>query len=187
MDRSMNRTARTYRTAAAAIAVVAILVSACAAQTGGGATPGASQAPAATAAASAAAGAAVTVEVANDAKLGDHLTGANGKTLYVLTKDTPGTSTCTDSCATTWPPFILGAGETTAAGAGVTGTLGTLKRADGSMQVTYDNLPVYYFSGDSAAGDANGQGIGGVWYVVTPAGAPGGSGAPAPNDGGYSY
>jgi predicted lipoprotein with Yx(FWY)xxD motif len=170
---------------------VAILVSACAAQTGGGATPGASQAPAGTAAASAAAsgaaGTAYTIDIAHDAKLGDHLTGEDGKTLYILTKDTPGTSTCADSCAATWPPFILDSGETTAAGTGVTGTLGTLKRADGSMQVTYDNLPVYYFSGDSAAGDAKGQGVGGVWYVVTPAGAPGGSGAPAPNDGGYSY
>ena len=183
----MNRSGSTFRTAAAAIAGLAILVSACAAQTGGGATPAASQAPAATAAASAAAGTAYTVDIAHDAKLGDHLTGEDGKTLYILTKDTPGTSTCTDSCAATWPPFTLDAGETTAAGSGVTGTLGTLKRADGSMQVTYDNLPVYYFSGDSAAGDAKGQGIGGVWYVVTPAGAPGGSGAPAPNDGGYSY
>ena len=182
----MNRM-RMSRTAAAAIAAVAILTSACAAQTGGGATAGASQAPAATAAPSAAAGTAYTIDIAHDATLGDHLTGEDGKTLYVLTKDTPGASTCTDSCATTWPPFVLDAGETTAAGSGVTGTLGTLKRADGSMQVTYNNAPVYYFSGDSAAGDAKGQGIGGVWYVVTPAGAPGGSGAPAPNDGGYSY
>lgn len=183
----MDRSGRTYRTAAAAIAMVAILVSACASQTGGAATPAASQAPASSAAASGAAGMATTVEIAHDAKLGDHLTGKDGKTLYILTKDTPGTSTCTDSCAATWPPFILATGESTAAGSGVTGTLGTLKRADGSIQVTYDNLPVYYFAADSAAGDAKGQGVNGVWFVVTPAGAPGGSGAPASNDGGYSY
>jgi predicted lipoprotein with Yx(FWY)xxD motif len=191
----MYRSGRTYRAAAVAVAMVAVLVSACASQTGGGAAQApsqasaASQAPAATAVASTsgAAGSAYTVEVAHDAKLGDHLTGKDGKSLYVLTKDTPGTSTCVDSCAATWPPFTLDSGETVVAGMDVTGTLGTLKRADGSMQVTYDNLPVYYFSGDSAAGDAKGQGIGGVWYVVTPAGAPGGSGAPAPNDGGYSY
>lgn len=182
----MNRSGRAYRTAAAAIAMVAILVSACALQTGGGATRAVSQGPAATAAASAAAGPALTVDIANDAKLGGHLTGKDGMTLYVLTKDSPGTSTCADSCAATWPPFTLGTGEMVAPGSGVTGTLGTLKRADGSMQVTYDNLPVYYFSGDSSAGDAKGQGNGGVWYVVTPAGAPGGGGAsPGATDSGY--
>jgi len=187
----MNRSGRMSRAAVATFATVAIVVSACAAQTGGGATPAASQAPAATAAAtaaaSAAAGSTYTVDIAHDPNLGDHLIGQDGRTLYIFTKDTPGASTCTDTCAATWPPFTLSAGATVAAGTGVTGTVGTLKRADGSMQVTYDNLPVYYFSGDSAAGDVKGQGIGGVWYVVTPAGAPGGSGAPAPNDGGYSY
>jgi predicted lipoprotein with Yx(FWY)xxD motif len=181
----MDGSTRSLRMAAAAIAMLAVLVGACASQTGGAATAPASQAPGSTPAASA--GEANTVNIAHDAKLGDHLTGVDGKTLYIFTKDTPGTSTCTDSCAATWPPFTLDAGVSVEPGAGVTGTLGTLKRADGSMQVTYDNLPVYYFSGDSAADDAKGQGIGGVWYVVTPAGAPGGSGAPAPNDGGYSY
>ena len=171
-----------------AVAILAVLVAACASQTGGGATPAASQAPAASAAASGAAGTAYTIATAHDAKLGDHLTGEDGKTLYVLTKDTPGATTCTDSCAATWPAFTLDSGETVVAGTGVTGTLGTLKRPDGSMQVTYDNRPVYYFSGDSAAGDVKGQGVGGVWFVVTPAGEPGGAGAPAPaSDGGYSY
>jgi predicted lipoprotein with Yx(FWY)xxD motif len=183
----MDRSTRSFRTAAVAVAVFAVLVGACAAQTGGGATPAASQAPAATAAASGAAGTAFTVDIAHDAKLGDHLTGKDGKTLYILTKDTPGVSTCTDACAGTWPPFTLASGETVVAGTGVTGTLGTLKRPDGSMQVTYDNRPVYYFGGDSAAGDVNGQGTGGVWFVVTQAGQPGGSGAPAESNGGYSY
>ena len=184
----MDRSARSFRTAVAAVAMLAVLVAACASQTGGGATPAASQAPAATAGASGGAGTAYTVEIAHDAKLGDHLTGEGGKTLYILTKDSAGASSCTDAtCAATWPAFTLDTGESVTAGAGVTGTFATLKRPDGSMQVTYDNRPVYYFSGDSAAGDANGQGINGVWYVVSPAGEPGGSGAPPASDGGYSY
>ena len=180
----MDRSGRSLPMAAGAVATLAILLAACA-QTGGGATPIATQAPASTPAASA--GEANTVEIAHDAKLGDHLTGTDGKTLYLLTKDAPGVSTCTDACATNWPPFTLATGVSVKPGSGVTGTLGTLKRADGSMQVTYNNRPLYYIGGDSAAGDVNGQGTSGVWYVVTPAGEPGGQGAPPASDGGYSY
>lgn len=183
----MDRSARSFRSAAAAVAVLAILVSACAAQTGGGATPAGSQAPASTASATGAAGGA-SVQIAHDAKVGDHLTGAGGKTLYLLTKDTAGASTCVDTCAANWPPFTVATGESVVAGSGVTGTFATLKRADGSMQVTYDDRPLYYFAADGAAGDAKGQGVNDVWFVVSPAGEPGGpGGSPAASDGGYSY
>ena len=186
----MDRPGHSLRIAPGAIATLAILVAACA-QTGGGATPVASQAatqaPASTAAASAVE--AATVEIAHDAKLGDYLTGEGGRTLYLFTRDSPGVSTCTDACAATWPPFTLAAGAAVEAGSGVTGTLGSLERADGSTQVTVNDRPLYYFGGDSAAGDLKGQGLNGVWYVISPAGEPGGAGgSPAPtSDGGYSY
>lgn len=120
--------------------------------------------------------------------LGALLTDGSGRTLYILTKDKKGTSTCTGNCASSWPPFTASA----SAGSGVDGSLlGTTKRSDGSMQVTYKGHPLYYFAGDSAAGQTNGQGIGGVWFVISPSGDPitatassgsgsgGGYGAPA--------
>lgn len=60
--------------------------------------------------------------------------------------------------AKNWPPFTLDPGETATAGDGVTGTIGSVTRSDGSKQVSYNGLPVYYFAGDSEAGDTTGQG-----------------------------
>lgn len=122
----------------------------------------------------------------SDATLGAYLTGDNGMTLYVLTKDSPGTSTCSGTCATNWPPFTVNAGETATAGAGVTGTIATLTRADGKTQVTYMGAPLYYFAGDSKAGDVNGQGVGGVWFVAATAGGPGGASGASPSAGASS-
>lgn len=184
----MDRPGHSLRMALGAVATLALLVAACG-QTGGGATPATTQAPVSSPAGGA--GVATTVDIAQDAKLGDYLTGTDGKTLYLFTRDTPGVSTCTDACAANWPPFTVGAGGSVEPGGGVTGKLGVLKRADGSTQVTYNDRPLYYFGGDSAAGDANGQGLNDVWFVVSPAGEPGGAeGSPAPaptSDGGYSY
>ncbi len=86
-------------------------------------------------------------------------------------------------CPTNWPAFTLDAGETLAAGEGVTGVVGTFARSDGTMQVAYDGRPLYYFAGDKAAADVNGQGKGGVWFVAAVDGsvpaAPAPSGSPA--------
>jgi predicted lipoprotein with Yx(FWY)xxD motif len=87
--------------------------------------------------------------------------GANGMTLYHFAKDTPnsGTSACTATagCITKWPPLTVPTGSTPVAGSGAGGTLGTITRPDdGSTQVTYKGLPLYFYSGDSAVGDANG-------------------------------
>lgn len=112
--------------------------------------------------------------------LGTFLTGEDGKTLYYFANDTaPGASTCTDSCVENWPLFTLEADETLAAGEGVTGVLATFPRADGTMQVSYDGRPLYYFAGDQAAGDVNGQGRGDVWYVAAEDGTLNGPAAPA--------
>ena len=102
--------------------------------------------------------------------LGPFLTATGGRTLYILTRDHPGTTTCTGACASVWPPFTVGTGTSAVAGSGVTGTLGTITRPDGSTQVTYDGMPLYHYSGDTQAGQANGQGIQGVWYVALAAG-----------------
>lgn len=111
-------------------------------------------------------GEAYTVEAVADASLGTYLTGEDGKTLYVFKSDAADTSNCNDACATSWPPFVVEADEIVEAGAGVTGTLATITRADGTLQVAYDHQPLYYYSGDAAAGDTNGQNMGGLWFVA---------------------
>ena len=123
-----------------------------------------------------------TVGTATAGGLGPFLTGAAGRTLYILTRDSPGTSTCTGGCASIWPPFTVSGGAAPGAGTGVTGKLATIRRTDGRVQLTYNGMPLYYYSGDSAAGQANGQGVQGVWYVALAAGngsSGGGSAAPS--------
>src|SRR5690348_2923284 len=83
-----------------------------------------------------------TVMVTKDAKLGNIFTDAKGMTLYAWTKDTAGKSTCAGACATTWPPLTATGAVTLPAG--VTGTLATIKRDDGTTQVTYNDMPLYY-------------------------------------------
>jgi predicted lipoprotein with Yx(FWY)xxD motif len=115
------------------------------------------------------------------------LTNASGFALYWFAPDTATTSKCNGSCATYWPPVK---GPATA-GPGVTGKLGTIKRSDGSPQATYDGHPLYTYTGDTAPGQAKGNGLnasGGVWHVVTASGAaaPAAS-ASASSGGGYGY
>lgn len=110
----------------------------------------------------------VTVQVADDAVLGKFLTDGQGMTLYMFAKDTPNVSNCYDQCAVNWPPLLVGEGEAPSAGAGVTGQLGVIERTDGTRQVTYNDMPLYYFAGDSKPGDTNGHNVKGVWFVVHP-------------------
>lgn len=121
------------------------------------------------------------VAVTQDADNGAILTDAAGMTLYLFTKDmTAGESACADDCAANWPPLTAAEGMTLPAG--VPGELGTIERTDGGQQVTYNDIPLYLFAADQAAGDVNGQGVGGVWFVVHP-GAELGEYAAAPGEG----
>jgi predicted lipoprotein with Yx(FWY)xxD motif len=106
-----------------------------------------------------------TVEV-SDSDLGEILVDAEGMTLYVFTNDTEGTSNCSGDCLAQWPPLTVDEGEEPVAGEGVSAELATIERDDGSVQVTANGLPLYYFAADQAAGDLNGQNVGGVWFVV---------------------
>jgi predicted lipoprotein with Yx(FWY)xxD motif len=113
-----------------------------------------------------------------DTDAGPSLVGPNGMTLYVFTQDTDGTSTCTDECAAAWPPLTVQAGAEVESGDGVTGELAIVDREDGDSQVTYDGMPLYYYSGDSEPGDATGEGVNDVWFIASPEGQEGGGAAP---------
>jgi predicted lipoprotein with Yx(FWY)xxD motif len=102
--------------------------------------------------------------------LGKVVVAADGRTVYVFDKDTAGsgTSACTGACLAKWPPVQATSGSPTSLG--VTGQLGTIKRDDGTEQVTLAGMPLYLYSGDSHAGDVTGQAVGGAWWVVSPDG-----------------
>lgn len=111
----------------------------------------------------------VTLSVFEHPALGKILVDGEGITLYGFTKDEPGKSNCFGECLDKWPPFltqgapILGEGVDPA-------LVGTATLSDGSMIVTYNQMPLYYWYDDKAPGDTDGQDVGKVWYVVSPTG-----------------
>lgn len=99
-------------------------------------------------------------------KLGNVLVGPNGMTLYMFTKDTPNTSTCVDKCAENWPPLVVKSADAIVPGVNTPGKLGTTTRADGTLQVTYNGMPLYFYKSDKALGDSTGENVGQVWFTV---------------------
>jgi len=136
---------------------------------------------------------ATTVTVASGAGLGTILVGPGGRTIYLFQRDTGPTSTCSGACLAQWPA-VTTHGKPQAGGGATASMLGVTKRSDGTTQVTYAGHPLYYYAGDGAAGDVNGQGLdayGAKWYVVAPSGAadtqqPSG-GSTTSGGGGYGY
>ena len=107
--------------------------------------------------------------VSQTGDLGEFLVDAEGMTLYMFTNDTENTSNCYDDCAEAWPP-VLSEGDPTL-GEGLDAALvSTTERTDGTTQVTYGGMPLYYWVKDAAPGDTTGQNVGEVWFVVSPAG-----------------
>ena len=105
-------------------------------------------------------------------KLGTFLVGPNGMTLYLFEKDKTSKSRCSGQCAQFWPP-LLTSGKPKASGKAKSSLLGTTKRSDGKLQVTYKGHPLYYYARDGDAGDSYGQGLksfGASWYVLAPSG-----------------
>jgi predicted lipoprotein with Yx(FWY)xxD motif len=116
-------------------------------------------------------GANAMIKVARIQGFGLFLSDNAGRTLYAFANDTKDTSNCTGNCVQNWPPFTapsLPQGDT-----GINMTLlGMSTRPEGTMQVTYDGHPLYYYSGDKNPGDVKGHGIGNVWHVLSPRGNP---------------
>lgn len=132
---------------ALALVVPALALTACGSSSGG---------------ASSSSSAAISVQ--KKAKVGNVLVGPSKRTLYHLTAEQGGKIACTGSCAKTWPPYTT-AGA--APSASVSGTVGTVTRPDGAMQVTFNGQPLYYYAKDKGSADALGQGVDGVWFAVT--------------------
>lgn len=160
---------------AAAIIVVAGVAAACsgAATSAPAASPSAAPAASAAASAAGASAAAAGGSVVMTATVGSNGTlvvaSSNGMTVYTFDKDVAnsGTSACSGGCLTKWPALTVPAGSTPTAASGITGKLGTITRTDdGTLQVTYNGKPLYFFSGDKAAGDSNGIYTG--WSAVKP-------------------
>ena len=104
-------------------------------------------------------------------KYGAVLASSNGRTLYHLTAEKRGKIACTGTCAKAWPPLTIKNGSKPTAGTGIKqAKLGTIKRPDGSMQVTYNGYALYRYGDDTKKGDAKGEGENGVWFAVSPAG-----------------
>jgi predicted lipoprotein with Yx(FWY)xxD motif len=129
---------------------------------------------------------------ASSTMLGTILVDGSGRTLYLFGKDQPNQSACAGACVAAWPVDPTSAAPK--AGSGVKASLlGSIKRSDGTTQVTYNRHPLYYYSGDSQAGQQNGQGLnafGATWHAVTPAGGAVSGGATATTaatGGGYGY
>ncbi|MDT4922771.1 MAG: hypothetical protein QOG01_484 [Pseudonocardiales bacterium] len=150
------------------LAAAAVLAAACSNGTNGSASAPASSS-ASPAAARASSAATVDVRTSNGKSF---LTDSSGRALYLWTPDTMTKSMCSGACATAWPPLTAKGAPT--AGTGATASdLGTISRSDGTKQVTYAGHPLYYFAGDNAAGQTNGEGsngFGAPWYVVAPSG-----------------
>jgi predicted lipoprotein with Yx(FWY)xxD motif len=104
--------------------------------------------------------------------LGQIIVDGRGRSLYLFEKDTRGHSACSGTCAAYWPPFLTN-GKSTAIKGAKASLLGSIRRSDGSRQVTYAGHPLYFFSGDTKRGQTAGEGLhnfGAGWYVLTPSG-----------------
>jgi predicted lipoprotein with Yx(FWY)xxD motif len=137
---------RTDTVAKLALLTATVMLAAC----GGGSGDGASKAPVAT---------------AEKAKVGRVVVDADGRTLYRFTAEAQGLPVCAGACVATWRPALV------ASASGLPAHVATVRRPDGGkLQLTYDGHPLYRYAGDRSASDANGQGVGGQWFVVEPAG-----------------
>lgn len=112
-----------------------------------------------------------TLQTAKTAKYGAVLADSSGRTLYRYTPDRKGKSVCTGQCLGYWPPALVkSTAKMTTAGGVKRSLLSTIKAAHGMRQLTYAGFPLYRYVGDGKAGQVNGQGVDGTWYVVNTAG-----------------
>ncbi len=135
-----------------------------------------------------------SVSVRDDPTFGEILVDSSGNALYSAEQEATGTVVCVADCAGIWPPLTLPDGETPTVGDGVTGSVGTVTRDDGTVQVTYNGAPLYTFSLDPEPGSVTGEGVADafdgtdfVWHVATVSGEVPTAPATSEDDPGYRY
>jgi len=168
----------TFLASGAALLLVALAVAGC-----GSSGSSSSSAPPTTPS-----GRQATVGISNSG-LGKILVNSQGRTLYLFGKDSGTTSACTGACAGNWPPLRANGKPTLGTGSDAS-LVGTIQRADGKPQVTYNGHPLYLFKGDKQPGDTNGEGLtafGGTWYVLSSSGNQVVAQSPSSGGGGYGY
>jgi predicted lipoprotein with Yx(FWY)xxD motif len=101
--------------------------------------------------------------------IGTYLVASNGMTVYAFKNDGLGISNCADQCAVAWPPYTVESADGLTVGDGIGGVVGTIARADGALQVTYNDMPLYFWANDSEIGDTTGNNFRTVWTIVAPA------------------
>ncbi|HVU10257.1 MAG TPA: hypothetical protein VHD90_03225 [Phototrophicaceae bacterium] len=101
--------------------------------------------------------------------LGTYMVGPNGMSLYIFSADDLGKSNCSGQCAKFWPPLTVASASDITADEDISGTFGTITRDDGTLQVTFNGQPLYYWQKDKAPGDTTGQGVTNNWWVAQPA------------------
>jgi predicted lipoprotein with Yx(FWY)xxD motif len=169
----------------AAVGAATLLLAACGGGSAGGGDAGygagtVSGGPAA----SATVGGPASVETTEIDGIGAVLSDSKGFTLYHLTTERGDAIRCLRACARMWPPLLAPGGEIPASASDLPGELATVERPDGGAQVTYDGLPLYTYSGDTAPNQANGQGVQEVWFAVGPGGVSGAAGSGGASEGG---
>jgi predicted lipoprotein with Yx(FWY)xxD motif len=165
-------------TALLALLAVSSVLAACGGSSYGGSDKGSSSSSSASDAKSA------VVTSAKKAKVGSVIVDAQGRTLYRFTAEAQGVPVCTGECVGTWPPALASSAT------GLPEHVATVKRPDGGkLQLTYDGHPLYRYAGDQTKADANGEGVGGQWYVVKAGGGESQSQSEQPSGakGNYGY
>jgi predicted lipoprotein with Yx(FWY)xxD motif len=165
-------------TALLALLAVSSVLAACGGSSYGGSDKGSSSSSSASDAKSA------VVASAKKAKVGSVIVDAQGRTLYRFTAEAQGVPVCTGECVGTWPPALASSAT------GLPEHVATVKRPDGGkLQLTYDGHPLYRYAGDQTKADANGEGVGGQWYVVKAGGGESQSQSEQPSGakGNYGY
>ena len=106
------------------------------------------------------------VKIMEKEAVGKYLSDGNGMTLYRFIRDEKNNSHCIEGCAANWPPFFA---DPSAVKDGLEpGNFAVITRTDSRQQTTYKGMPLYYFKNDKFPGDTFGDGIGDVWFLVTP-------------------
>ncbi|HEY5331957.1 MAG TPA: hypothetical protein VIJ21_00305 [Solirubrobacterales bacterium] len=157
---------RTYYALALLAVIGAVVIAGC----GGGSSSSAESTGSSSESVTTSSGGSGTIAGGEVAGLGTVLVDSSGMTVYMFTPDEGRTSVCYGGCEAAWPP-VVASGKPTAGEGAMSSALGTTKRKDGTLQVTYEGHPLYTYADDKSPGEANGNEVEGTWFALDESGA----------------